>query len=137
MTVVLDLNVLLDVLQKREPHVRASSEVLSLFLKRKIQMRIAARAVTTLHYVVAKHAGREKADETVDWLLARFPILPAGADELRRARSLRMPDFEDAVVAVLAESARAAYVVTRNVGDFRGSPVAAITPEELLSRLSS
>ena len=136
MTVVLDLNVLIDVLQERQPHVHASSEVLSLFLKRKINVRMAAHAVTTLHYVMAKHSSREKAGETVDWLLARFQILPVGTDELRRARSLRMPDFEDAVVAVLAESARATYIVTRNVGDFRGSPVPAITPEELLSRLA-
>lgn len=41
-------------------------------------------------------------------------------------------DFEDCVVAKCAESCNADYIITRNVKDFAGSSVRAITPEEFL-----
>ena len=94
---------------------------------------IPAHALTTIHYVVAKYAGAVKADETVDWLLAKLTILPAGRPEFLRARTLAMADFEDAVVASLAEAARCRYIVSRNVADFERSPVPAVTPEEFLA----
>ena len=41
-----------------------------------------------------------------------------------------MQDFEDAVVAATAARHSAAYIITRNIDDFRFSPVPAITPKE-------
>jgi len=39
-----------------------------------------------------------------------------------------MPDFEDAAVAVTADNAGAAFIITRNEADFAQSPVPAINP---------
>ena len=41
--------------------------------------------------------------------------------------------FEDAVVASLAESGHCQYIVSRNTGDFKHSPIPVITPAELLA----
>jgi hypothetical protein len=48
---------------------------------------------------------------------------------------LTFADFEDAVVASVAEAAKSDYVVTRNVSDFTGSPVPALTPTDFLALL--
>jgi hypothetical protein len=45
-------------------------------------------------------------------------------------------DFEDAVVAVVAETTGSRYIVTRNVDGFVQSPVPAITPADLLEFLA-
>ena len=135
MTVMLDLNVLLDVILKREPHYSASASVLALIAEEALDGRVPAHAVTTVHYIVAKYASHTKADEAVDWLLARTSITPADRGSFLRARALSLTDFEDAVVAALAEKARCDYIASRNVPDFEGSPVPAVTPEELLALL--
>ncbi len=132
MKVLLDLNVLLDVVQNRVPHYRDSAGVVSRARTGEIQALIPAHAVTTLHYVLAKAAGQSKADQTVDWLLAHFEIAAVGKDVFRRARELGLPDFEDAVVASLAEAAQCAHVITRNEADFTGSPVPAVSPTAFL-----
>jgi predicted nucleic acid-binding protein len=132
MQVLIDLNVLLDVIQKREPHYAASGKILGLVAKRKLSGQIPAHALTTIHYIVAKYAGHAKAGQTIDWLLSTLKVIPAGQKEFIRARSLNMPDFEDAVVASLAEAGHCHYIVSRNVGDFKNSRIPAITPEELL-----
>jgi|GEM_PF-2982268 len=72
------------------------------------------------------------ADEAVDWLLRYFAVAPVGRTELLRARALGSSDFEDAVVAAGAEAVGREAIVTRNVRDFAGSPVPAVTPEEYL-----
>ncbi len=133
MKVMIDLNVLLDVVQKREPHMTASAQILAMAARGELSARVPSHALTTLSYIVGKHAGRSEADRTVDWILASLRIQPAGQEEFLRARTLGMADFEDAVVAALAESARCRYVITRNVSDFDHSPVPALTPEEFLT----
>ena len=90
--------------------------------------------LTTLYYVVQKHAGRQQADQVIDWMLASMEVVP-GKSQFLQARSLSFPDFEDAVVASAAEAAGCERIVTRNVADFPGSPVPAVTPEELLAEV--
>lgn len=130
--ILIDLNVLLDVLQRREPHYRSSAAVLEKVLRHEEQGLLAAHAVTTTHYLVSRYQNREKADMTTRWLLEHFDIATVGRAEISRANRLSWKDFEDAVVAAAAESAGCRIIVTRNVKDFRESPVLALTPDEYL-----
>ena len=134
MKVIIDLNVLLDVIQKRLPHYDASAKALSRVLNGEVDGVLPGHAVTTIYYVVAKYADRDRADDAVDWMVDHFDVEASGKADFVRARSLSMKDFEDAVIAALAERAGCDYIVTRNVTDFAGSPVPAITPLEFLSR---
>lgn len=134
MKVAVDLNVVLDVVQKRHPHYGASATVLTQVVEGTIAGVLPSHAFTTLHYLVERFAGRDKAGELVDWLLHHFEVAEAGRTELLHARTLAFADFEDAVVAACAVRVGADLIVTRNISDFRRSPVPAMTPEELLSR---
>ena len=135
MKITLDLNLVLDVVQNRQPHYQDSADVLSRARTGEISAVLPGHAVTTLYYVLAKAAGSAKAGQTVDWLLTHFDIAVADKAIFRRARQLTLADFEDAVVASLAEATKSDYVVTRNVADFAGSPVPAVTPTNLLALL--
>lgn len=131
--ILVDLNVILDVVQAREPHYQASANVIDRFASKNEQGVVAAHAVTTIHYLVARYRNRKTADETVNWLLRHFQIATVGDQELRRAQALAWPDFEDAVVAAAAESSECSCIVTRNVKDFKKNPLPAFTPEEYLA----
>lgn len=134
MTVTVDINVLLDVFQQREPHYPASAQVMSLVAEGKLTGVCPAHGLTTLYYLVRKHAAKADAEAAMDRVLRHFQIANLDAAGWRRARQLPMDDFEDAAVAAIAETSDSAFVVTRNVGDFTQSPVAAITPADFLSR---
>lgn len=133
--IVIDLNVLLDVLQKREPHYRASAAVLESVVKGDVVAKVPAHAITTIHYIVGRYRDDKAADAAVDWLIRYLDVIPVTRQELLRARALGWPDFEDAVVAAAAETAACRRIVTRNVADFSGSPVLAVTPEEFMLEL--
>jgi predicted nucleic acid-binding protein len=132
MRVMLDLNVLLDVAQKHEPFYAASASVLSRAVVRTDAACLASHSLTTLHYIVAKYAGREQGDTLVDWVLAHLEIVPQDRAQFVRARSLDFDDFEDAALASAAEAAGCEMIITRNLADFASSPVPAVTPEEFL-----
>jgi len=132
MRLMLDLNVLLDVARRREPFYAASAKVLSQAIAGPSVACLPGHALTTLYYIVSKHAGREHAGTLVDWVLAHLEIVPQERIQFVRARNLQFKDFEDAVVASAAEAAGCELIVTRNVADFGGSPVRAVTPEEFL-----
>jgi len=135
MKVMLDLNVLLDVLQRREPHYTDSAAVLSLALGGHIEACLPGHAITTIHSLVGKTLDKSQADQAIDWLLRHFDIAGADKPVLIRARGYAMADFEDAVVASLAVNAACSSIVTRNVRDFQHSPVPALSPAELLVSL--
>jgi predicted nucleic acid-binding protein len=133
MKIMIDLNILLDVIQKREPHFDASAKILALAAKNKINAQLPSHCLTTLHYIVQKHANTDKANIAIDWVLKEMHIQPETERNFLRARALPMTDFEDAVVAAIAESSGCTVIITRNVTDFKKSPIPAVTPEEFLA----
>ena len=137
MKITVDLNVLLDVAQNRTPHYAASEEVLHRARLGEFAAMLPGHALTTLHYLIEKHSGTTLANETIDGLLADFDIHPVSKPDFQRARQMPLKDFEDAVVAAVAEAGGSQYIVTRNGADFSGSPVPAITPAEFLEELAS
>lgn len=137
MKVTVDLNVLLDVAQNRLPHYHASEEVVHRVRRGEFAAVLPGHALTTLHYILEKYSGTALANQTLDGLLADFAIHPVDKTNFQRARQLPLSDFEDAVVAVTAEVTRSDFIVTRNVADFVGSSVPAITPIDFLEHFAA
>lgn len=136
MKITVDLNVLLDVAQNRLPHYHSSEEVLHRARAGEYEAVLPAHAITTLHYILEKWSNAHLANQTIDGLLSDFIIPIYDKATFQRARKLQMKDFEDAVVASIAEASGSDYLITRNVPDFEGSPVPAMTPTEFLETLA-
>lgn len=130
MKVIFDLNVLMDVMQRREKFYAASAAALSKSLDGECEGVIPGHAVTTLHYLLTRYVNKQKADESIDFLIDNFVIVNAEAETFRKARQLNINDFEDAVVTAIAIKAKCDVIVTRNISDFKQSPVQALLPEE-------
>ena len=137
MKALLDLNELLDVLQNREPHYADSARVLSAARSGEWEPLIPFHAVTTIFYLIERAQDAATANQTVDWLLQHFEVSSADKTTLVQARSLKMRDFEDAVVASAAARQGCDFIVSRNVVDFSNSPVKAVSPTDFLEILSA
>jgi predicted nucleic acid-binding protein len=93
---------------------------------RKVEGVLAAHSITTIWYLVAAVRTRTFARETVSLLARVFGIAAVDESVIKRALGLGLPDFEDAVCAAAAEAAACDLLVTRNVKDYRDSPVTAV-----------
>jgi predicted nucleic acid-binding protein len=133
MRFLLDINVILDILLDRKPHVAASALVWTAIESGKVNGSLPAHAVTTIHYLVRRERGAATARRTVDAILRVLDVAKVDAEVIRRALELGWGDFEDAVTAAAAEAAHCQAVVTRDPKGFPGSPVRVVTPEAAAS----
>ena len=120
--ILVDLNVILDVVQKREPHYGASAALLDLVAGGSIKAMISAHCFTTIHDIIERYRGPEPANWTVD-----------RKAELSHARLQNWNDFEDAVTEAVAEAAGCHYIVTRDLSGFLKSKTRFLSPEEYLA----
>lgn len=135
MKLLIDANILLDVLQSREPHVQASSTIWKLCETEQAKGYVSALTFANLVYIMRKELDAEKVGEVLKKLSLIFEFVDFTASDLSKAAELSWDDFEDAVQCVTAERVHADYIVTRNVKDFAKSKVIAFTPAELLARI--
>ncbi len=135
MTIVLDTNVILDILQKREPFFADSYKALRKAIEAESDCLISATAATDIFYVLRKALqSSEKAKGHIEQLSQLITFADVQGVDIHTALMRSMPDFEDAVVDAVAERNGASYIVTRNIKDFAGSSVQAITPTDFLKK---
>lgn len=128
MKLLVDINVILDVVLAREPWAADSARLLAAIERREHEGWVAAHTVTTVHYLVARARDRKAAALAVADLLDIVGVVEVGAEELRRALLLDLPDFEDAVQAACAQQLGADALVTRDATGFEGPDLLVLSP---------
>lgn len=135
MNVIFDTNVILDVLAARKPFVAFSAEAVMRAERNGCNTAITANTVTDVYYLLRKHlSDRERAKKLLLGVVQRVAVLDTTRSICLAAFKSPVSDFEDAVLVESAVRWGADCIVTRNVADFTASPIAALTPEEFISR---
>lgn len=135
MRIIIDTNVILDVVQKREPFFADSYQALRKAVEADIECLLSASAVTDIFYVLRKSLqSAAKAKEILEQLSQLVTFADVQGTDIHTALMRSMSDFEDAVVDAVAERTGASCILTRNIKDFAGSVVPAITPTDYLKR---
>ena len=133
---LIDANVVFDVIFERHPHFESALAVWTAVEGGRVEGMLAAHAVTTIFYVVAKQAGKARAHRLMPELLSAFDVAPEDKDVLQRAAMLDLPDFEDAVTAAAAEASGCEAIVTRDPAGFAGAGVRSISPALAMAMLA-
>ena len=134
MRLLIDGNILLDVLQKREPHYEASARIWKMCETDMAEGYVSALTFANLNYVMRKELDTEKIGEVLRKLSLIFSFEDLTVSDINAAAEMQWEDFEDAVQAATARRIHADHIITRNVKDFRNSKVIAFTPTEFLAR---
>lgn len=133
--ILLDTDVLIDVALDRHPHADTAVDLLDRVEQGLRKACIAWHTVSNLYYLVAPSRGGVSAREFVVELTGFVEIAETNTDSIRYAASLPVPDFEDAMQVAAARACGADRIVTRNLRDFRRSPIPAISPQDALTEL--
>ena len=133
--VIIDLNVILDVLQQRDPFYETSAALLAAAETGRIDGYMAAHSVTTLFYLIQKGKSSAEARATITNLLQFLKIAPVDQTTIEQSLNLDYGDFEDAVQMMSAVQCRADYLITRNVKDYQPVLLPVIQPVDFLGTL--
>ena len=135
MRLLIDGNIILDVLQNREPHVVDSAKIWKLCETDQVEGYVSALTFSNLVYIMRKELSPEKINEVFKGLGLIFQFTDLTVSDLAKAAEQQWDDFEDALQAATAERIHADNIITRNVKDFKQSKIVAFTPTEFLARL--
>ena len=119
MNVLIDGNIILDVLQNREPHIEASSKVWKLCETNLVNGYVSALTFADMVYVMRKELTPAKIYEVLKKLALIFHFTELSISDMEKAAGMMWKDYEDAVQAATAERIRATAIITRNIKDYQ------------------
>ena len=124
MRLMIDTNIFLDVLIRREPFYKNSKSVLDLCERRAVLGFLSASSVTDIFYLIRRQ---------LHSIFNIAKVLTVTNEDVLSAYAQRAADFEDCLLATCAKSNRCDAIVTRNKKDFLSFGITLLLPEELLA----
>jgi len=134
--ILVDTDVLLDVALDRSPHAGSAAALLTHFEREPHRAFVAWHTLSNLYHLLRPLRGGADARGMIDDIVGFLAVAPTDSDAMRFAASLPLPDLEDAMQVAAARACGALWIATRNVKDFRRSPIPARTPTQLLKELA-
>jgi len=134
--VLLETDVLIDLALERHPHVDDASALFDLVERGAARGFVAWHTVSNFFYLVSAKRGASATRRFIDELMQFVDVAPTTTVHLRAASALAFKDFEDAMQVGAALACAAECIATRNVRDFRKSPIPAVSPADLVARLA-
>lgn len=135
MKILVDTNILLDVLNNREPYFEDSLNVFKMCELKQLEGYVSALSIPNIVYILRKNLKKDDVKQIIQTLSMIFNICDLKASDLINASNLNFDDYEDAIQSICAENIKADYIATRNKKDFIQSEIKAITPAELMNEM--
>ena len=132
MRVLVDTNVFLDLLLKREPFFEDGFEFINKCRRERHEIYVNAMQFRDIEYIIRKHTDNQK---TYDMLINGVygivtKVIPLTADDAINAIFEPGKDFEDTLLANSAETAGIQSIVSSNAKDFYPTNIRAFTLKE-------
>jgi len=133
-TLLVDTNIVLDWLLKRESLHQASTQIIDLCIRCEIDGYLAAHSVLNIFYITRKDFDLNTRRKLSRLLCDRFRIIGVNKDViLNSLKTADSKDLEDSIQMQCAAQNHLDFIVTRNIRDFKHSEVKALLPEDFLA----
>lgn len=133
MKILVDTNIVLDVMLKKEPFYKSSLEILGLTKRDDVEEYVSASAITDIYYLAYRQLrDKEVVKKLMKKLLTVVSVASVSEQEIENALSLEWNDFEDSVQYSVAFVQEMEGIVTRNPNDYKEAKIKIWKPEELL-----
>ena len=135
MNLLIDSNVILDMVQHREPFFRESKEIIAECIRQSHFGFVTAHSLCDIYYILRKDMSAEQRLKLVNMFCQFFTVIPETASDFTAVtENPDTEDLEDGLQQQCATRLNLDYIVTRNIDDFRTSAVPAIEPGQFLSK---
>jgi predicted nucleic acid-binding protein len=135
--VFVDSDVILDVLIDRQPFNVDANQVFVHAEMGRINVMTSPLCVANAHYLVSKKIGNANSKSVLASVLRLITVVDMPADVVQNALASKVIDFEDALQTETAIHCGADVIVTRNIKDFRHSPIPVLTPSQFLAAFAN
>lgn len=136
---LIDSNIVLDHVARREPYDIKASLLLMLGYLKEFELWFSASQVTDIFYVLTRAYGSsgEQAASAIRRLRQAIRVYSMTELDIDSALDLGWEDFEDACIYQAARKLKVNAIITRNKSDFARSIIPVYTAEEFFAYLES
>ena len=131
--VLLDTNVVLDFLLRREPNYIYAQTIINEIVNGAVQGFITASMATDIFYLLQKANNKIFALNSLSDLLIMLDVLTVYRDDVYSVLDTDWEDFEDALLAYVAIRSGMDAIVTRNIKDYQNAKnIKIVIPHDFL-----
>ncbi|MFR5092190.1 MAG: type II toxin-antitoxin system VapC family toxin [Adlercreutzia equolifaciens] len=134
MNLLLDTNVLIDYLGRKEPFFLSAQKVVIAGFFGDARLWVPSQSVVDAFYVLSRYVDSARLQAAILQALTVIEPVDLTGASLERAARLGWDDFEDCLIALAAERVGADYLITRDAKGFARSTVPAVSPDAWLQR---
>ena len=134
---LLDTNIVLDLIARREPFYEEAAELFSMGDRNKIRLSLSSLSLANTHYVLSKFRSQQEASEILRSFKVLVQVLSFDDKITDLALNSNFKDFEDAVQYFTAIENNQELIVTRNMSGFRESKIPVMTAHEFIKALDT
>lgn len=136
MEILIDTNIILDWLQNREPFSTNAKRIMEKAIFGNINGYISSHSLCDLFYILRKDFSVRHRMVLINMLTEYLNVIYEDKDDFASVTgNVELNDLEDALQMQCAYKKKVDYIVTRNIADFKLSPIPAILPTDLLPLL--
>jgi len=131
--ILIDTNIVIDLLAKREPFYNSAAQLFSLADKQKLELSISSLTFANTNYILSRLKSTQEARE----ILRRFRVLIKVLQLNDKLIDLALndnnfKDFEDGLQYYMAIENEQDVIITRDLQDFKESKLPVMTADEYL-----
>jgi len=130
---LIDTNIIVDLLAKRENFYQEAQELFTLAEERKILLYISSLTFVNTHYILSKYFNADKAHKILVKFKTLVEVLSLDDKIVELALASDFNDFEDAIQSHTALLNNLHLIITRNKKDFKRSEIPVLTAREYLN----
>lgn len=135
--ILVDTNIVIDLLAKRELFYKESAILFSLADKKALTLTVSSLTFAKINYILSKLTSKKDART----ILRKFKVLVETLSLDDKITELALndsnfPDFEDGLQYYSAIENQIDIIITRNKKDFKKSTIPVLTAKEYLAKLS-
>ena len=133
--ILVDTNVVIDLLAKREEFYNEAAELFSRADRKELELTISALTFANTNYILTRLKSAKEAKE----ILRKFKVLVELLALNNKITDLALsdndfPDFEDGLQYYSAIENQIDVIITRNKRDFKNSKIPVLTAKEFLAK---
>ena len=131
--VLIDTNIVIDLLAKREPFYNSAAQLFSMADKQKLELSISSLTFANTNYILSRLKSTQEAREILRRFRVLVKVLPLNDKIIDLAlNDSNFKDFEDGLQYYTSIENEQDVIITRDLKDFKESRIPAMTAEEYL-----
>ena len=135
---LIDTNVILDLLAKREPFHSDSEQIFSLADLGQVELVVSTLSIVNSHYILKEQLKKKNSRA----IIGKFKVLVESFELSDKILELALndsefKDFEDGIQYYTGLESQCKIIVTRNLKDFKNSTLPVMSPKEFLVKVKA